>query len=157
MSISGKKIIVSAIGVLFLMIFMIFPLLSHGEHEHGSHQEQGKGNAPSPLIEEMGKLDAVFRDVVSGVAMDDGRRVHEAIETMHGTMEKTHEGVHHGTVVLRKNAGRLNEFVALDKRFHEKLEQLDHAAQINDQKAMVVLTKELLDGCVSCHHDFRQP
>ncbi len=155
MSTSGKKIIVTAIGVLFLMIFMIFPLLSHGGHEHGSHQEK-KDNGASPLTEEMIKLDAVFRDVVSGVAMGDGRRVHAALETMHGTMEKTHEGVHRGTVVLRKNAGRLNEFIARDKQFHEKLEQLAHAAQINDQKAMVGLTKELLDGCVSCHHDFRQ-
>jgi cytochrome c556 len=156
MSASGKKIIMTAIGVLFLMIFMIFPLLSLGEHEHGSHPER-KDNGASPLIEEMIKLDAVFRDVVSGVAMGDNRRVHEALETMHGTMEKTHEGVHHGTVVMRKNADRLNEFIALDKRFHEKLEQLAHAAQINDQKVMVGLTKELLDGCVSCHRDFRQP
>jgi len=156
MSISGKKIIVTVIGVLFLMIFMIFPLLSLGEHEHGSHQER-KDTGASPLIEEMIKLDAVFRDVVSGVAMGDGKRVHEALETMHGTMEKTHEGVHHGTVVLRKNAGRLNEFIARDKQFHEKLEQLAHAAHGNDQNAMVALTKELLDGCVSCHRDFRQP
>ncbi len=156
MSTSGKKIIVSAIGVLFLMIFMIFPLLSLGEHQHGGDQER-KDNGASPLIEEMVRLDAVFRDVVSGVAMGDGRRVHEAIETMHGAMEKTHEGVHHGTVVLRKNAGRLNEFIARDKQFHEKLEQLAHAAQSNNQNKMVVLTKELLDGCVNCHQDFRQP
>ncbi len=151
---NSRKILTAAFGILVLMSL---PLLSRGEHEHGGHQEEKAGSAPSPLIEEMIRLDAVFRDVVSGVALGDGRRVHEALETMHGTMEKTHEGVHHGTVVLRKNAGRLNEFISRDKQFHEKLEQLAHAAHADDQKAMVSLTKELLDRCVNCHRDFRQP
>ncbi len=152
MRVNVGKIIIAAIGVLSLAVI---PLLSHGEHEHG-HQEASKDTAPSPLVEEMVRLDAVFRDVVSGVAIGDGKRVHAAIETMHGAMEKTHEGVHHGTVVLRKNAGRLDEFISRDKQFHEKLEQLALAAQRNNQNRMTTLTKELLDGCVNCHKDFRQ-
>ncbi len=151
---NSRKILTAAFGILVLMSL---PLLSRGEHEQVRHQEETTGAGPSPLIEEMIRLDAVFRDVVSGVAMGDGKRVHEALETMHGTMEKTHEGVHHGTVVLRKNASRLNEFISRDKQFHEKLEQLARAAQSNDQNKMVALTKELLDGCVNCHRDFRQP
>ena len=115
------KVIIAAIGILSLVAL---PLLSHGEHKEGNHQEHTTGGGPSPLIEEMVRLDAVFRDVVSGVALGNGGRVYAAIETMHGAMEKTHEGVHHGTVVLRKNAGRLKEFIAQDKQFHEKLEQL---------------------------------
>ncbi len=150
----GWKIIIASVGILSLMVI---PLLSLGGHEHGSHQENTTGAGPSPLIEEMVRLDAMFRDVVSGVALGNGGRVHAAIETMHGAMEKTHEGVHHGTVVLGKNADRLNEFIARDKQFHEKLEKLSLASHSNDQKKMVALTKELLDGCVNCHRDFRQP
>jgi cytochrome c556 len=120
--------------------------MSQSKHDHG-------GN---PLIEEMVTLDAVFRDVVSGVALSDGRRVHEALEKMHGTMEKTHEGVKHGTVTLKKNANRMSEFVEQDKQFHGKLDDLAKAAHKNDGSAMLSLTKELLDRCVKCHRDFRK-
>jgi cytochrome c556 len=128
-----------------------------GEHMHGAQDQNNYKQVGNPLIEEMVKLDAVFRDVVSGVAMSDGRRVHDALEKMHGTMEKTHDGVKHGTVTLKKNAERLNEFVEQDKRFHGKLEDLGRAAHKNDGNAMLSLTKELLDGCVRCHRDFRNP
>jgi cytochrome c556 len=124
------------------------------EHTHGTpamHEQAG-----NPLIEEMVALDGVFRDVVSAVAVGDGHRVHEALEKMHGTMEKTHEGVHHGTVTLKKNAHRMNDFVAQDKQFHGKLEHLAKAAHKNDGNAMLSLTKDLLDRCVKCHRDFRK-
>ena len=125
----------------------------HDEKHHTSeHKHEHGGN---PLIEEMVELDAVFRNVVSGVAMNDGHRVHGALEKMHGTMEKTHEGVKHGTVTLKKNANRMSEFVEQDKQFHGKLEDLATAAHKNDSSAMLTLTKELLDRCVKCHRDFR--
>jgi hypothetical protein len=125
------------------------------EPMHGpsaGHQHDG-----NPLVEEMVALDGVFRDVVSAVAVGDGHRVHDALEKMHGTMEKTHEGVHHGTVTLKKNADRMKDFVAQDKAFHGKLEDLAKAAHRNDGNAMLKLTKDLLDRCVKCHRDFRQP
>ena len=162
MSTPGKKIVFTAIGILSLIIFS---LPSFAESDHGTRrQEEIKGHdhekhnhGANPLIEEMVQLDAVFRDVVSAVAVGDGKRVHAALDTMHGAMEKTHEGVHHGTVKLKKNADRLNEFVKMDKDFHEKLDRLAHAAHENDQAAMLALTKDLLDRCVKCHRDFREP
>jgi cytochrome c556 len=74
---------------------------------------------------------------------------------MHGAMEKTHEGVHEGAVRIPKNADRVQEFVKMDKQFHKDLESLAGAAGKNDKKAMLDLTKKLLDGCVSCHEGFR--
>lgn len=125
------------------------------EHRHDAESQSKHEHQGNPLIVEMVALDAVFRDVVSGVAMGDGRRVHDALEKMHGTMEKTHEGVRHGTVTLKKKAGRLKDFVEQDKQFHAKLEDLATAAHKNDGTAMLSLTKELLDRCVKCHRDFR--
>jgi hypothetical protein len=127
-----------------------------GEYKQEQSEQHKHEHGGNPLIEEMVALDAVFRDVVSAVAMSDGHRVHEALETMHGTMEKTHAGVKHGTVTLKKNADRLNEFVEQDKQFHGKLEDLAKAAHKNDGSAMVSLTKDLLDRCVKCHRDFRK-
>ncbi len=126
-----------------------------GEHKHGTQAQSKHEHGGNPLVEEMVALDAVFRDVVSGVAMSDGHRVHGALEKMHGTMEKTHEGVKHGSVTLKKNAERLNDFVEQDKQFHRKLEDLGRAAHKNDGNAMLSLTKELLDRGVKCHRDFR--
>jgi cytochrome c556 len=143
-------------SLLVVLSLMILPVLVSGQERPGQNVATAPaGRSDNPLLEEMTKLDAVFRDVVSGVSLGDGARVHQALETMHGTMEKTHEGVHHGTVKVPKNAARVKEFVNLDKKFHAKLETLSRAAHKNDQAAMLKLTKELLDGCVQCHRTFR--
>lgn len=153
--IKGISSLAAGIAAVLALTFSAFGGSGHDEKQHAAeHKHEHAGN---PLIEEMVKLDEVFRDVVSGVAVSDGHRVHEALEKMHGTMEKTHEGVHHGTVTLKKNANRLNEFVEQDKQFHGKLEDLAKAAHKNDGSAMLSLTKDLLDRCVKCHRDFRQP
>jgi len=101
-------------------------------------------------------LDRVFREVVSAVSVGDGARVHLALESMHGTMEITHEGVHSGSVRIPQNSDRLNDFMRMDKDFHGDLEALALAADANDQQAMLALTKKLLDECVNCHLTFKR-
>jgi hypothetical protein len=123
---------------------------------HDAESQRKFEHLRNQLIEEMAALDAIFHDVVSDVAMSNGRRMHDALEKMHGTMEKTHVGVRHGTVTLKKNAGRLIDFIEQDKQFHAKLDDLTKAAHKNDGNAMLSLTMELLDRCVKCHRDFRQ-
>lgn len=154
MKITGKKI-----GAGFVLLFLVtvpavYAAMQEG-HDH-STMRAAADNKDNPLIEEMEKLDEVFRAVVSGVALGDGERVHAALESMHGAMEKTHEGVNAGKVTIPKNPQRVKEFVKMDKDFHVKLETLAHAAHKNDQKNMLILTKQLLDGCVSCHQMFRK-
>lgn len=129
-----------------------------GEHKHGhasGTQETVEAGA-SPLVREMVHLDRAFREIVSAVAVGDGERVHAAIETMHGMKEATQEGVHKGEVHLRKNADRLDEFVALDNEFHHGLERLARSAERGNQDEMLAATKNLLDGCVACHRTFRE-
>ena len=140
-----------ASSVFFLLIPALLMAAQNG-HRH-EHDEKGMKN---PLMEEMIILDGVFRDVVSAVSLGDGAKVHSALEAMHGTMEKTHEGVHAGTVKVPRNSDRLDEFVRMDKEFHGNLEALAHAAHADDQQTMLNLTKKLLDGCVSCHRIFRK-
>ncbi len=140
----------------FVFSLILLPALVSGEERPRQNAATSPAShSNNPLIEEMEKLDAAFREVVSGVSLGDGARVHQALEAMHGTMEKTHEGVYHGTVKVPKNAARMKEFVDLDKQFHARLETLSMAAQKNDHQAMLKLTKELLDGCVQCHRTFR--
>jgi hypothetical protein len=127
-----------------------------GKEHDRRHGSSATGRSANPLIEEMQVLDGVYREVVSAVSLGDGERVEHALHSMHGTMEKTHEGVRHGgTVKLTKNADKLETFVKMDKEFHGKLEKLAAAAKKNDQQGMLALSKGLLDGCVKCHGMFR--
>lgn len=142
---------------MFASCIVLPVLLFAGQdvHEH-SHQEKQIPQGENPLMEEMVILDGVFREVVSAVALGDGKRVHTALESMHGTMEKTHEGVHSGLVKIPRNSDRINEFVQRDKEFHSDLETLADAARTNSHEEMLSLTKKLLDGCVHCHQIFRK-
>lgn len=143
---------------LMLLLMAAVPAAYAAMHEGHDHSKMHAAteNRVNPLTEEMVQLDEVFRAVVSGVALGDNERVHAAIESMHGAMEKTHEGVKAGTVKTPKNPEKVKEFVKMDKEFHARLETLAHAAQKNDQKKMLALTKQLLDGCVGCHQMFRK-
>lgn len=125
------------------------------DHSHHKVSQQAETSSPNALVEEMRALDGVFREIVSAVALGDGHKVHQALETMHGKMEKTQEALHTGHVKLRKNASKAAEFERMDKEFHANLEKLAGAAHKNDGPNMTLLTKKLLDGCVSCHKQFR--
>jgi cytochrome c556 len=138
-------------SVTAMLLLLCYP--SPASSAYDDHPQKKGAN---PLIEEMVTLDRVFRDVVSAVALRDNEKVHKALESMHGTMEKTHEAVHAGSVVIPKNANRVEEFEKMDRKFHEKLDALASAAHRNNQREVLRITKQLLDGCVRCHEMFRK-
>jgi cytochrome c556 len=148
--------------ILWMMFYSAFLLLAGfppgpcaALDEHHDHfQDSMQASTTSPLVEEMKTLDNAFRDIVSAVALSDTAKVHASLQSMHGAMEKTHEGMHTGTVVLPKNASRSKEFMERDKIFHEKLDALDRAARRDNRREMLRITKQLLDGCVQCHQTF---
>lgn len=144
-----KAVIISALAI------SVSPIAANSadhSHHNVSHHAQASTNA---LVEEMKALDSVFREIVSSVALGDGPRVHQALEGMHGRMEKTQEALHAGHVTLRKNADKIADFEKADKAFHADLEKLAKAAHKGDQREMTRLTKRLLDSCVACHNKFR--
>ncbi|MFA6056492.1 MAG: hypothetical protein WC769_14090 [Thermodesulfovibrionales bacterium] len=151
-----SKSILAVFAALLFIISMMVVSVSTAGHDMHSPPDTETASGTNPLIEEMIILDNVFREVVSAVAIGDGERVHKSLHAMHGTMEKTHEGVHEGKVKIPKNADRQTEFVDMDKEFHLNLERLAEAGQKNDQAKMLSLTRTLLEGCVNCHRDFRK-
>jgi cytochrome c556 len=149
--------------ILWLMIYLAslllaaFPPPCAALDDRRDHvQEAAQPSATNALVDEMKTLDNAFRDIVSAVALSDTAKVHEALQSMHGAMEKTHEGMRAGTVILPKNATRSKEFIERDKKFHEKLDALDRAVRRNNPREMLRITKQLLDGCVLCHQTFRK-
>ena len=141
-----------AAAALALLFSSSTPL--RAEHKHSPEVQERSG--ANPLIEEMRRLDTVFKEIVSGVALGDGVRVHRAIETMHGAREKTEEALHAGEIKPPKNSGKLEKFEMMDKEFHGDLEKLAEAASKDDRTGMLRLTKKLMDGCVRCHAAYRK-
>ena len=146
--------------IVFFALLLLAGLLPQPcaalDNHHDHFQEPKQAPATNPLVEEMNTLDNAFRDIVSAVALSDTAKVHASLQAMQGTMEKTHEGMHTGTVVLPKNASHIKEFIERDNKFHEKLDALDRAARRNNLREMLRITKQLLDGCVQCHQTFRK-
>lgn len=156
-----KKIIrkLAVFSMLVTLTGMPSIISAQDSHNHSTAAHPAQKPAAvtvSPLIEEMITLDKTFREVVSAVVLGNGEGVHNALHSMHGKMEKTHEGLHSGTVKISKNADRIEEFIKMDNEFHTNLEALAMAAHKNDQKEMLFLTKKALDYCVSCHQTFRK-
>jgi hypothetical protein len=152
-----ERILWNTVFFFTLVLFAGSPALgaTHDEHQRNtSGSTQGAG--ANPLIDEMTTLNTAYRDIVSAVAVGDNGGVRKAIETMHGAMEKTQEGMHAGAVNLPKSAARTKEFEERDNKFHGKLSALDRAARHNNQREMLRITKQLLDGCVQCHQKFRK-
>ncbi len=147
-------------GALFAALFLSAGLPASLSAEQGAgpilSPAPSTSSGPDPLVEEMLTLDSAFRDIVSAVALGDTEKVRKALASLHGTMEKTHEGIHAGIVTLPKNAARNREFVERDRSFHEMLESLDRAAGRDHKPEMLRITKLLLDGCVQCHARFRK-
>lgn len=108
------------------------------------------------LVEEMHRLDASFREIVSAVALGDGARVARAIEDLHGAREKTEEALHAGEITLPKNPDKAELFKKLDHEFHTGLKALSHAAVKGNRAGMVSATQRLLGQCAGCHRVFRK-
>lgn len=132
------------ISTAFLLPFLPLPALA---------EEPAR---PSALVEEMHRLDASFREIVSAVAVGDGARVAQAIEEMHGAKEKTGEAMHAGEITLPKNPDKIGLFKKLDHEFHAGLKSLRNSAVKGNRAGMVSATQRLLGQCAGCHKVFRK-
>lgn len=112
-------------------------------------------SAAKPLIEEMTALDLAIREVVSAIAQSDGLRVAKALDPLRGAMERTQQASRAGALSLPKNGDRLDDFQRRHESFQAQMDALARAGQRNDIEAMLMITKQLLEGCVSCHRTFR--
>jgi len=141
---------------LILALLAWLPAWGAAPEEHQHHVQGSQSVSANPLINEMTTLNTAYRDIVSAVALDDNAGVRKSIETMHGSMERSHAGMNSGTVTLPKNAARIKEFIERDRKFHDRLEALDRAARHDNKRELLRITKQLLDGCVQCHQTFRK-
>lgn len=110
----------------------------------------------SPLVAEMTTLDSVMRETVSAIAQADGARASKSLMSMRAPMERTQQALRAGTISLPKNGDRLDEFQRNYESLHAHIEALARAGDRNNIEAMLMITKQLLETCVTCHRTFRK-
>ena len=142
--------------VLLFLVFPVFPMQAVSEQSNDPLNSHGLStqSVRNVLVEKMMAHDLAFSRIVSAVALGDSDKVLQATLSMHGTMDKTLEGVRAGTITLPKNSPRIADFIDMDLKFRTKLEALDRAARHHNQREMQRIVSLLLSGCVKCHHTF---
>lgn len=135
-------------------------LAAAGPASQNQRSPQNSATAPraaaSPLVAEMMMLDSVTREMVSAIAQADGARVSKSLDSMREPMEKTQQALRAGTISLPRNGDRLDEFMRSYDSLHAHLEALGRAGSQNNLEAMLMITKQLLETCVTCHRTFRK-
>jgi hypothetical protein len=89
-----KSSFLKAAAISALLISITPFAAESAEHSHHMASGNAASAGSSALIEEMKALDAVFREVVSAVALGDGHRVHLALEACTARWKKTQEALH---------------------------------------------------------------
>ncbi len=148
--------IVQALSLTAVLLFTGH-LAAAGPASQDQRSTQNSASAAaSPLVAEMATLDSVMRETVSAIAQADGVRVSKSIESLREPMERTQQALRAGTLSLPRNGDRLDDFQRRHDSFHAQVEALGRAGNRNNVEAMLMITKQLLESCVTCHRTFRK-
>jgi len=131
-------------------------LLFAGHLAAAAPANQAQRSAANPLITEMTMVETAVRDTVSAIAQGDTGRVAKSIESLREPMQKAQQALQAGAVSLPKNGDRLDEFQRSYDSFHAQVEALGRAGNRNNIEAVLMITKQLLESCVTCHRTFRK-
>lgn len=104
---------------------------------------------------EMLLLEAATRDMVTAVANDQLAAIPPLLHGVHGAKDLTAKAIAAGEWKPPKNADDVAGFVAMDEAFHGELVKLLKAAQADDLPAATKQLGVVLDGCTSCHEQYR--
>ncbi len=79
------------------------------------------------------------------------------IRQVHPAYELTHQALEEGLYRPPVNPDQIEEFIAEDDEFHDVLRGLVGAARDDDLEGVTQYYNELVEGCTSCHGQFRFP
>lgn len=108
------------------------------------------------VANEMRALTAAMNTALAAIANDDLAAIPPALHAVHAAREQTERAIHAGTYQPPKNGGQLERFVAMDEAFHDELVVLLRAARAGDSAAAARQVGTIMNGCVSCHQQFRR-
>lgn len=104
---------------------------------------------------EMQFLTAAMHNILIHISDANLAAIPEEIGKVHPLYDLTHSAIEQGLYTLPYNSDQLEEFERVDNAFHDDLRALVAAAREDDLDAAAKAYGTLVEGCVSCHAQFR--
>jgi hypothetical protein len=128
-------------------------------HEHGhAPAATPPGELPpgvNPVQNEMRVLHEATLLWVTAVANNTLDAIPASIEKIHVARSLTEKALEAGTYKPPKNGDQLEAFIKADEAFHDDLVGLVKASQAKDLPGTTRQLGKVLEGCTSCHTQFR--
>lgn len=106
---------------------------------------------------EMRLLTAAMQNILQLIGDERLDEIPGQIRQVHPAYELTHQALEEGLYRPPVNPDQIEEFVEVDDEFHDDLRGLVGAARDDDLEGVTRYYNELVDGCTSCHGQFRFP
>lgn len=114
------------------------------------------GEASNPVQAEMRLLTEATRDWVTAIAQHDLASIPEGIARVHAARLVTEQALSSGAYAPPKGgAAAVEAFVRQDEAFHDELVTLLRAAKANDLSAATRQLGVVIEGCTTCHMQYR--
>lgn len=104
---------------------------------------------------EMRLLNTSMQTILTLIANDQLGSVEAEIKKVHPARKLTVEAIQKGLYEPPQNADKMEEFEALDDKFHQNLKGLLKASKKDDLKLAAKKYGDLVQGCAECHTKFR--
>ncbi len=106
---------------------------------------------------EMRLLTAALQNILQLIADERLDEIHDQIRQVHPVYELTHEAIDAGEYRPPVNPDAIERFEQMDDDFHDELRGLVGAANDGDLEGVTEQYGRIVDGCASCHGEFRFP
>lgn len=137
-------------------LFGLALALAIGCERHEPRDQQATAAASAnPVQHEMRVLHEATRDWVTAVANNDLAQIPASIPKIHEARDATEKALESGSYRPPKNSDRLEKFKKQDEAFHDSLVELLTAAKDKDLARTTEKLGTVLEGCTSCHLEYR--
>ncbi len=106
---------------------------------------------------EMRLLTAAMQNILQLIADERLDEIPGQIAQVHPAYDLTHQALEDEVYRPPVNPDQIEEFVEADDEFHDVLRDLVGAARDDDLQGVTDHYSQLLEGCASCHGQFRFP
>jgi hypothetical protein len=106
---------------------------------------------------EMRLLTEGMQNILRLIADDRLDEIPDQIRQIHPAYELTHQAIEEGIYAPPVNSDQIDEFIAMDDEFHDDLRALVAASREGDLQGATDRYSDLVQGCTSCHGQFRFP
>lgn len=146
-----------ALAAVLSLVLLSGNAMAQAKAGHDQHVEAAAHLPPgvNAVQNEMRELSAAMNEIMLAVANNNLKAIPESIHRVHAARQLTEEAIASGRYKLPKNSDKMAAFIKEDDAFHEELVALVKASKTNDLNAATKQVGRLMNGCTSCHTQYR--